>query len=840
MRLLRSIIPIILFISFTAGLTACGGGDGDTSDSTPPVTTASPVGGSYVSNQQVSLSCDDGSGSGCATTYYTTDGSDPTTSSNVYSGVITITTNITLKFFSVDNDGNTETIKTETYIIDMDAPNTSSSPVGGNYLTSQSVSLSCDDGGGSGCATTYYTTDGSDPNTSSSVYSGAINITSTTTLKFFSVDNIGNTEAIQSETYTIQLTISVEPLYPSNGTNWNDYVESDGTSRFVATDTACDRFYADPYSACIHGGEYRVVEVTGITSCTGLTAADVLDAFNWACDDSTGVVRMISTSLKDGKYLSDLIDWTGLSPQWLDNSITVHNGTVVIANSTNAVWWNNPIMEDNDGGSLATAGTIYVVTSDPNADYTLDANKIGMVIQPGVVLHGSSVTTGYGIIYASNAPQRKEYLWIEGAIDATGRWAGIQWRTVRSSVLRNVKIANADVHGITFESSANSNLLSEIHNANNTYGLFLSGGNWNILRRITSTNNDLVGIDIGSGSNNILIDSTVTNNYDTGASIGHQSEGNVVNNLTSVNSATGVSVGSAAENNTLQNIASVNNILGISIGVVSEYNLFSNVVTTDNVSTINLNIGISISDSNFNYFTGLLKMGNNSYKNCIVVGSTITDPGLLDGTCANQGNSDAVLTTGVSAASSFVDKVTLDDTINTSDTNGSAAYDSITDWTSFDNSYRGWGKDGDAFPNTTNTRSCSGGESCRIWDWSLANGDTGDHGSPASQDVLSLPNGDDAFTHTWKVFTDIVCNGISGAVWNAGESTCKSTFLRNAVEIINDGLGNENGLCESNETCQFSPNIGSYQGHGNLIPAGVFSDGAITGVTLFRYETNGY
>ena len=29
MRFLRSIIPIILFIGFTAGLTACGGGGGD-------------------------------------------------------------------------------------------------------------------------------------------------------------------------------------------------------------------------------------------------------------------------------------------------------------------------------------------------------------------------------------------------------------------------------------------------------------------------------------------------------------------------------------------------------------------------------------------------------------------------------------------------------------------------------------------------------------------------------------------------------------------------------------------------------------------------------------------
>ncbi len=63
--------------------------------------------------------------------------------------------------------------------------------------------------------------------------------------------------------------------------------------------------------------------------------------------------------------------------------------------------------------------------------------------------------------------------------------------------------------------------------------------------------------------------------------------------------------------------------------------------------------------------------------------------------------------------------------------------------------------------------------------------------------------------------------------------------LRNAVEIQGDGIGSENGLCESNETCLNTPNIGSYQGHGRLVSAGTFTNGAITGVTLMQYATNG-
>ncbi len=42
--------------------------------------------------------------------------------------------------------------------------------------------------------------------------------------------------------------------------------------------------------------------------------------------------------------------------------------------------------------------------------------------------------------------------------------------------------------------------------------------------------------------------------------------------------------------------------------------------------------------------------------------------------------------------------------------------------------------------------------------------------------------------------------------------TTSSTFLRNAVEIT----GNGNGLCESNETCLYTPNMGAYQGFGKI------------------------
>jgi len=81
-------------------------------DTTAPITTASPSGGTYTSSQQVTLTANED-----ATVYYTTDGSDPNTFGTVYSSSISISATTTLKFYAVDTVGNTETVKTENYTI---------------------------------------------------------------------------------------------------------------------------------------------------------------------------------------------------------------------------------------------------------------------------------------------------------------------------------------------------------------------------------------------------------------------------------------------------------------------------------------------------------------------------------------------------------------------------------------------------------------------------------------------------------------------------------------------------------------------------------------------------
>lgn len=193
------------------------------SDTVAPVTTIACNGaacssGAYGSTVLVSLAATD-TGSAVAATRFTTDGTDPTQSSPLYTRPFPVTQTQTIKYRSWDNAGNAEVTNTTVVQVQQPPDNTpptttilcNGTPCSNTpYVGGVTITLSAaDNSGGWGLDKTYYTTDGSTPNTGSPVYTGPLSVKGGTTIKFFSTDLAGNAEQVQSQTITFSIVVSL-------------------------------------------------------------------------------------------------------------------------------------------------------------------------------------------------------------------------------------------------------------------------------------------------------------------------------------------------------------------------------------------------------------------------------------------------------------------------------------------------------------------------------------------------------------------------------------------------------------------------------------------------------
>jgi len=198
-----------------AGNESAVGSAAFTIDTVAPTVSASPSGGVYATQQSVTITSSEP-----GVIYYTTDGSapDPATSANGPSP-IAITTQgatTTLKFLAVDLAGNRSEVRAETYIVDDTAPSVTASPPGGTYDAPQSVTLMATDNVDP-TPMVYYTTDGSAPTPSGTLYSSPVQITDNCVLRFIAVDAMGNRSPIQSQSYTIKVAAPTVTVSPPGG-----------------------------------------------------------------------------------------------------------------------------------------------------------------------------------------------------------------------------------------------------------------------------------------------------------------------------------------------------------------------------------------------------------------------------------------------------------------------------------------------------------------------------------------------------------------------------------------------------------------------------------------------
>jgi peptidoglycan/xylan/chitin deacetylase (PgdA/CDA1 family)/plastocyanin len=116
---------------------------------------------------------------------------------------------------------------------------------GGWYTGTVSVSLSAIDTG-TAVTAIRYTTDGTDPTTSSPLYTGPITVSSTTTVKYRAWDMAGNVEATKSQLIQVDtLAPSVRITSPRNGATVSGNVKIVASAADDQTGVASVSFYID-------------------------------------------------------------------------------------------------------------------------------------------------------------------------------------------------------------------------------------------------------------------------------------------------------------------------------------------------------------------------------------------------------------------------------------------------------------------------------------------------------------------------------------------------------------------------------------------------------------------
>jgi hypothetical protein len=660
-------------------------------------------------------------------------------------------------------------------------------------------------------------------------------------------DLAGNSSSyVASDSTTLfKYIITIEAAYPTNGANFFDYVARSNTSldRVSQTDTACVAGN-ETYLGCIHGGEYRKGVLQGTTSCTGLTISDSLGVFNWSCKEIGGGQPAViySSGFRDGKGLTDLIDMSG-TLAFKSNKVTVSGA--YSAESEPAVWWSNTIRDiigeglNVDTPNLLTASgvnDIFVIKSDLTADgYQLNSDKIGLVIASGAAF--TYPLTGWAISIGS-----QNYTWVEGyviSVDGNGlNVNGSKKTRIRNvaSQLNNLIGINVNVYGTgdfydnvkisggyrAIQTSNSYNMYNNIHMSHTRAGLMMWGGAYNYFNNITLANTQSwEGFNCRFTSfnyySNVLVNGTQYGGFSGGAC-----DNSVITNLT---------------------VAASNVYPGF--GVTGEHINIVNALVVTSGDSANSNLGNDLDNGNFNSIVNLASVAPVSSD--IIVGpdsvtvdhrfhGALGSSGLCayDGTpvlpgitidCVPDDNSTATYIGAIDAANVFVGPIGINDTANETDTNGTMTYnDSLIndDLINFDNRFRTWSK------NSTSEISTRGAF--------FSNGQAGyifDHRFKTDSDP-KIYQRNPAFT-----------NGANCPSAVAGTETATNslgqTFLLNAVEIMFDDIGNDDGLCEADESCIYTPNIGAYQGEGDYTTLScVFQpNGGISGITIYAYPRNG-
>ena len=295
----------------------------------------------------------------------------------------TTTTNISLETMQfVMPAGNVTVNATFTELATVATP--TFTPAAGTFITAQQVTLACATEG----ATIYYTTDGTDPTVNSNVYSEAIAVNATATIKAMAVKEGMSNSSIASATYTIveQMTIAAARALANNEYALVQGIVTfiDGRNVYVQDETAGIDLYLNN----------NTVPAT-------LALGDMVMGYG-----------------KKTTY-SGLVELTGIKGNDANQFVIVSNGnTLPVAVKTIA-----EILADYAGDNMLQStrvqiveATIGAINTSGNTPITQGESTLNLYKMPAVEgLLENDIVTVTGVLGCYNAPQLR----INSADDVT-------------------------------------------------------------------------------------------------------------------------------------------------------------------------------------------------------------------------------------------------------------------------------------------------------------------------------------------------------------------------------------------------------------------------------------
>ncbi len=394
------LVALVSTLSLGLSLAGCGAGQPSTSQPTGE-STAMPVfslaSGTYTSAQTVAIS----SSTSGASIYYTTNGSTPTTSSTLYTGPITVSTSETLEAIATASGSSASAVASAAYVINLAAGTPTFSVAGGTYTSAQTVAISSSTSG----ASIYYTTNGSTPTTSSTLYTGPITVSTSETLEAIATASGSSASAVASAAYVINLAAGTPTFSVAGGTYTSAQTvaissSTSGASIYYTTNgstpTTSSTLYTGPITVSTSETLEAIATASGSSASAVASAAYVINlaagtpTFSVAGGTYTSAQTVAISSSTSGASI--YYTTNGSTPT---TSSTLYTGPITVSTSETL----EAIATASGSSASAVASAAYVINL---AAGTPTFSVAGGTYTSAQTVAISSSTSGASIYYTTN------------------------------------------------------------------------------------------------------------------------------------------------------------------------------------------------------------------------------------------------------------------------------------------------------------------------------------------------------------------------------------------------------------------------------------------------------